>query len=335
MIGVFGLVGKGDIGCGIRLAALGIGGVAGLIAYGLISWGEQMEHEEKAEKAIEALPSTPTVSDYKQLFRQHGSNMDYSTKQDLLAKYYNASLDSCYATLWEYSEGGYNSTVSGLGYLKQFAESCHDYSYQDKANNKYASLVDSLYNNANEVNIADRWQEYQNAVPSDEYRDSQEKKEASDTRWSTESSAWQTATNLNNISSYEKYLELFPYGKHKSQAESKLIDLQVDATFAGDHGYLPEMDQTSYGGGSTSTISIYNNTSYTLTLLYSGKESKRLALSPHSRGNLRLKNGSYRIAASVDASNVQRYAGTESLNGGSYEVEYYISTTSVPSYRRY
>lgn len=46
-------------------------------------------------------------------------------------------------------------------------------------------------------------------------------------------------------------------------------------------------------------------------------------------------NGSYRIAASVSASNVSRYAGTESLNGGSYEVEYYISTTTVPSYRHY
>lgn len=172
-------------------------------------------------------------------------------------------------------------------------------------------------------------------MSSDDYRDSQEKKDAADTKWATDNSAWQTASSLNNIAAYQKYLDLYPYGKHKSSAESKLIDLQVDATFAGEHGYLPEMDKTSNGSGSTSTISVYNNTSYTLTLLYSGKESKKLVLSPNSRGSLRLKNGSYRIAASVSASNVQRYAGSETLNGGGYEVEYYISTTTVPSYRRY
>ncbi|MCM1139952.1 MAG: hypothetical protein NC453_15405 [Muribaculum sp.] len=333
--GVFGSMGKGDIGCGTRIAALGIGVVAGLIAAGLISWGEELERENKAEKAINSLPSNPSVSDYQKLFSQYGSQMDNSTKQELLEQYYNASLDSCYSTIYDYSSGGYNSTLSGLGYIKKFAETCHDSSYRDKAELRYSEIVDSLYVVAKTLNTYDAWTAYQGSVPSDDYRDSQEKKDAADTKWSTDNSAWQTASSLNNIAAYQKYLDLYPYGKHKSTAESKLIDLQVDATFAGEHGYLPEMDKTSYGGGSTSTISVYNNTSYTLTLLYSGKESKKLVLSPNSRGSLRLKNGSYRIAASVSASNVQRYAGSETLNGGGYEVEYYISTTTVPSYRRY
>lgn len=61
-----------------------------------------------------------------------------------------------------------------------------------------------------------------------------------------------------------------------------------------------------------------NSTSYTLTLMYSGNESKRLVLSPNSTGSVRLKNGSCRIAASVSSSNVSNYVGTEFLNGGSY-----------------
>lgn len=328
-------IGKGDVGCGARIGGLGVAVICGAIALGLISWGEELERKNKAERAINALPSNPSVYDYQKLFSQYGSQIDNSTKHDLLEQYYNASLDSCYNTMYDYSSGGYNSSLSGLGYIKKFAETCHDSSYKNKAESRYSELVDSLYSEANTLNTYDAWTAYQATVSSDDYRDSQEKKDAADTKWATDNSAWQTASSLNNTAAYQKYLDLYPYGKHKSSAESKLIDLQVDATFAGEHGYLPEMDKTSYGSGSTSTISVYNNTSYTLTLLYSGKESKKLVLSPNSRGSLRLKNGSYRIAASVSASNVQRYAGSETLNGGGYEVEYYISTTTVPSYRRY
>lgn len=328
-------IGKGDVGCGARIGGLGVAVISGAIALGLISWGEEIERENKVEKAVKSLPNNPSVSDYQKLFSQYGNQMDTKEKQTLLEKYYTLSLDSCYSTLYEFSTAGYNSTLSGLGYLKKFAESCHDVSYKDKAEAKYAYLVDSLYSAANDLNTYDAWNTYQESVPSDDYRDSQDKKDAADSRWSTDNSAWATASSVNSITSYQKYLDLYPYGKYKSMAESKLIDLQVDATFAGEHGYLPEMDKTSYGGGSTSTISVYNNTSYTLNLLYSGKESKKLVLAPNTRGSLRLKNGTYRIAASVSASNVQRYAGSETLNGGGYEVEYYISTSTVPSYRRY
>lgn len=42
---------------------------------------------------------------------------------------------------------------------------------------------------------------------------------------------------------------------------------------------------------------------------------------------MRLKSGSYRIVASVDASRVRNFAGKEDLTGGSYSVSYYISTS--------
>ena len=85
------------------------------------------------------------------------------------------------------------------------------------------------------------------------------------------------------------------------------------------------MDKTSYGSGPTSYISVTNSTSYTLTLLYSGPDSKRLVISPRASASVTLKNGHYRVAASVSASNVRNYAGSENLSGGSYSVDYYIS----------
>ncbi len=222
-----------------------------------------------------------------------------------------------------------------MGYLNDFIDHCPNPTYKEQAQARVTELIDSLYCEAERINTFIGWDEYQNSVSSDDYRDSDERKSAVDIRWNSDSNAWATALSLNNIAGYEKYLSLFPNGKHRRDADKKVIDMTVASTFAGDHGTLPEMDQVGYGGGSTSHVSVTNRTSYTLSFMYSGKESKRLVLSPNSTGTVRLKNGSYRIAASVSASNVNKYAGAETLNGGFYEVEYYISTTTAPSYGHY
>ena len=108
--------------------------------------------------------------------------------------------------------------------------------------------------------------------------------------------------------------------------DKKIIDLEVSRVFASEHGNLPRMNKVSKSKGLVSKIRIYNNTDYTLTLLYSGAESNRLNVAPKSIGILKMKKGTYRVVASVRASNVQNYAGIEQLTGGNYEVEYYISS---------
>ena len=334
-IGVFGSIGKGDLGCGFRIASLGIGIVAGAIGIGLITAGEELSKSSKAEDSYNSLSNQSSIKDYRNVVRNHYSTLNATQQEELLSRYYKMSLDSCEATIDKYSSEGYNSRISGLGYLIDFIEYCPNSTYKEQAMARVSELVDSLYYEADRKNTYTGWEEYQNAVPSDDYKDSDERKDAIDTRWNNESNAWTTAQSLDNIAGYERYLSLFPNGKHRSAADKKVIDMTVASTFAGEHGSLPEMDQVGYGEGSTSYVSVTNSTSYTLTLMYSGNESKRLVLSPNSTGSVRLKNGSYRIAASVSASNVSKYAGTETLNGGSYEVEYYISTTTVPSYRHY
>lgn len=334
-LGICGTIGKGDLGAEFRLGAFCVAIVCGIIGYALTQVGESIQKDNEAKSAFEELSDNPTIKDYRTFFSRHYDNLDREQKEELAQRYYQASLDSCFATLEHYNKGGYNASMSGLGYLADFLDNCNNLNYHEAAETQYSTIVDSLYNHALQINNYAGWKAYQNSVSSDDYKDSEERLETTDNRWNTEVNAWQTASQLDNLSAYEKYLSLFPNGKHRSQADKKVIDLSVAATFAGEHGSLPEMDQVGYGGGSTSYVSVTNNTSYTLTLMYSGNESKRLVLSPNSTGSVRLKNGSYRIAASVSASNVSKYAGTESLNGGSYEVEYYISTTTVPSYRHY
>lgn len=334
-LGVCGAIGKGNLGAEFRIGSFCVGVVCGIIGYALTQAGESIQKDNEAKLAFKELGDNPTIKDFRNFFNRHYDNLDREQKDEFAQRYYQASLDSCYATLEHYNQGGYYAPMSGLGYLTNFMDNCSNPNYYDTAKAQYIAIVDSLYNDARKINSYDGWKAYQNSVSSDDYKDSEKWLEATDNRWNTETNAWYTASQLDNLSSYEKYLSLFPNGKHKAQADKKVIDLSVAATFAGSHGTLPEMDQVGYSGGSTSYVSVTNSTSYTLTLLYSGNESKRLVLSPNSTGSIRLKNGSYRIAASVSASNVSRYAGTESLNGGSYEVEYYISTTTAPSYRHY
>ncbi len=191
-----------------------------------------------------------------------------------------------------------------------------------------------LYAHAVQKNSVDAWKEYMHLTPASYHKDAESRLKDAVTRliiiekekWGTDYRAWKQANIENTIASFKKYLKLYPKGNYAYTADRKVIDLQVENVFAKEHGSLPSMDKTSYGYGSNTSIEVYNNTSYTLTLLYSGTSSKKLVLSPHSRDDLSLTNGEYRIAASVDASNIRNFAGKEELNGGNYNVEYYIQT---------
>lgn len=328
-IGFFGVlfsIGAGSWG-GICIAiCLGAAGI------GLVSIGGQKGAESLANDSYNSLSGQSSVEDYQRIIAIHYNDLNAIQQDDVLRWYYSRSLDLCSATIGIFSSGTYSQEPSGLGYLKDFIGHCPSSIYKDRAQERVRALVDSLYYEASRKNTYAAWKEYRLAVPVEDYKDSDERMAAADTRWSSDRAAWATALSLNSIAGYKKYLSLFPNGRHRREADKKLIDMSVAFAFAGEHGDLPQMDQVVYGGGSTATISVTNRTSYTLTLMYSGNESKRLVLSPKSTGSVRLKNGSYRIVASIDASNVRDYAGVETIKGGAYEVEYYIST-AVPSYR--
>ena len=223
------------------------------------------------------------------------------------------------------------NNMSGYGVDKlENARDGYSVSYiRELFNDLISKKVDEQYNKANRMGTAEAWTAYMNSLPIDYWKDAPQKKEEIENRrkWGSEWSAWNTASSMGTREGYEKYLSLYPYGSHAGAADKKLIDIEVSSIFAGSHGTLPSMDKTSYGYGSSSTISVSNDTQYQLTLLYSGPESRRLVLAPHASRSITLPNGNYRIAASVNTGGVSSYAGTESLTGGGYDISYYISTT--------
>lgn len=214
-----------------------------------------------------------------------------------------------------------------LDKMQDFAAFAKDKNQSDEIENRIKIVCDSLYKIAENKGTSKDWLTYIKIVPQEYHKDAFEKIEKLEAKaWNTDSKAWKQASTANTVSSYEKYLSMYPRGKHAKGAEKRIVDIGIANAFSGEHGSLPQMDRVSSSQGSKSLIKVDNNTGYTLTLLYSGTDSKRLVLAPQESDFISLNNGTYQIAAFVSASNVRSYAGTEQLLGGEYSVSYYISS---------
>lgn len=222
----------------------------------------------------------------------------------------------------------YSSSISTLSHFESVRDLFPGSALEHRMDSLIEAKVNLEYQKALDSETVEGWELYKILVSEKYWRDADQRIEDINSRlWGTDSQAWKTAQKQNTLTAYNRYLELFPKGAHAKAADKKVIDLSVTNIFARDHGTLPGMDRTSYSSSGSNIITVSNDTQYTLTLLYSGPDSKRLVLSPRSSGSVRLPNGTYRVAASVAATNVRSYAGTETLSGGGYDVSYYISSS--------
>lgn len=222
----------------------------------------------------------------------------------------------------------YSSSISTLSHFESVRDLFPGSALEHRMDSLIEAKVNLEYQKALDSETVEGWELYKILVSEKYWRDADQRIEDINSRlWGTDSQAWKTAQKQNTLTAYNRYLELFPKGAHAKAADKKVIDLSVTNIFAGDHGTLPGMDRTSYSSSGSNIITVSNDTQYTLTLLYSGPDSKRLVLSPRSSGSVRLPNGTYRVAASVAATNVRSYAGTVTLSGGGYDVSYYISSS--------
>ena len=326
----FGILRSGDTdGCGTFFIFAAIAAVFGFSAAGLHEWADDIEKDEKSKVLYEQISKSPTEDACSQYIRDYYHSSNANTVREIwlnllmkesrefdFASYEGSSL---YST--------HRNSKNPIQKLRNFIEKNEGSKYENKAKLCVESICDSLYQIADYKSTTAGWKQYQKVVPTDYFRDSDQKIQSIESKaWNTESKAWKQATSINTISAYEKYKSLYPYGAHIKTCQKRLIDMEVSRIYAGNHGTLPEMDRIGYGGGSTSYITVQNSTSYTLTLLYSGPDSKKLVIRAGGSSSVRLKNGNYRVAASVSASNVSNYAGNETLRGGDYSVDYYIST---------
>jgi len=150
-------------------------------------------------------------------------------------------------------------------------------------------------------------------------------KEMQEREWGREDTAWKRACALDTKDAYEKYIAMYPNGAHRAEATKRFVDVSVEDIFKGAHNHLPGIEHIQSDDDSpTSTLVIENTTEYVLTVYYSGTESREMRLMPYSRGTIVLKNGDYKIAASVPPANIRPFAGSESFSGGQYRTGFCI-----------
>lgn len=322
---------KSDSGCALFFIVVIIAAIFGSISYGLSCiehqgplLAEKIKHKREATLLYEQIVSKPTINLCETFVKKY-----YDVNQvDDVRKVWLSLLvkESERYDYFNNKTANYDNRNPICGLMK-FSEINQNASLLGKVKSQISYICDSLYDVADKKSTEEAWTLYRLIVPSDYHKDSWAKiEEIKNREWNTDAKAWGMATSLNTIEAYRKYSDMYPYGAHRSQAEKKIIDLEVAAIYAGDHGTLPAMDRTWYGNGPTSHITVENDTQYTLTLRYSGVDSKKLVIPAGQTSSVDLKNGTYKIAASVSAYNVRSYAGTENLTGGSYSVSYYISS---------
>jgi len=145
--------------------------------------------------------------------------------------------------------------------------------------------------------------------------------------WSREDTAWIRACEIDTQASYARYIALYPSGAHFPQATAKLIEAKVDETLENAHEDLPEIECIKPDENSpTSTLIIRNHTGLSLTVYCSGEQSKSVVIAPGGRDFITVKNGEYKLAATVPPVHIRPYAGKTFLSGGQYEIGFWVVT---------
>jgi hypothetical protein len=302
-------------------------GVTSFICGGLL---DDYESKSGATIIAESLNSNYSPTNDNTMYLQFMSNPSKEMLEAYLEKFPNNGSHESEIIGKFIDSISVNGPLALLDFTNRFPDIAFKYNIPQLTN----KLCDSLYQIALQENTLTGWMKYQSRVPDTQYRDSQTYIDKfNGVTKDLDEDAWERAVYLNSAISYARYLSSYPNGKHSNEAKKREIDAKVNEVMSGEqYNKLPSLYQTSGNSSNKSTINIYNNTSFTLTLLYSGIESKEFTISPQSRKSVTLITGTYKCVATVNKNLVQQYAGTERLEGGSYEVEYYIVNTRTPKF---
>ena len=146
---------------------------------------------------------------------------------------------------------------------------------------------------------------------------------------------WEWVREQDSLEHYQRFAARFPSHPQSSWLAKRIIDLEVKEIAAGEYGEMPRAQPLKFGG-TTAKVEVENQTGYELTVRYSGPDSKKLVIPKGMTKTVSLPPGDYKVAASVTASNVRNYYGTDTMRGGQYSSNFYIQTDyggfSLPSY---
>lgn len=140
--------------------------------------------------------------------------------------------------------------------------------------------------------------------------------------------------NSGSVKQCQAFLATNPHHARRAEIEKKTIDLEVTEILAGKYGQFPKMttgETEKAIRGSSSKVTIGNQTGHTLTLRYSGTVSLKIIIPEDETETFEISNGHYTVVASVDAGYVDHYVGAETFKGYSHSSSFKISISGMPS----
>ena len=133
------------------------------------------------------------------------------------------------------------------------------------------------------------------------------------------------------ISSVTRKSAASPTQPQSPKVTTSEIDARVNSILAGRHSSLPPAQRLQSNPiARFAEVVTRNNTSYTLTILYSGPSSQQMVLPGNSSKSVRLVPGKYRVAATANLPTVTPFAGEDEMEGGTYSSVFYIKSRRVP-----
>ncbi len=259
------------------------------------------------------------LDDYEEYLAKYPKGKYASEAEDVIVQYYSShELFSSF------------SKSSNVPYLEQVRDKFPKSNLGFKMQGLIDEKVNEAYNFALAHETIAAWSDYKRNVTEGYWRDANEQIELLNQRWSDEGQAWVIAQNHNDIIHYEEYLKFHPQSSHSRRAEKMVIDLTVAQILNNDYDALPAMEKTKKLYSNLTTINISNDTDYTMSVLFSGPDSKKLVLVSNCTQSILLASGKYAIAARVeDARGIRPFAGHETFTGGEYSETFYIETITI------
>lgn len=179
--------------------------------------------------------------------------------------------------------------------------------------------TDSLYHISLAYNDLDSWLNYQALAPDELYYDSSERIDSIETVcWSSEPTAWESATRQGTREGYTRYLDLFPDGIHASAANQRLIDIEVNDYRNQGHVTVESISRIAESSRAGSIVCIYNNSDYDVKFMFSGPASASYTVPAHGYDEHQFADGDYQVLALISNPQRDRFSFPQTLDRGIY-----------------
>ena len=253
--------------------------IAPLVAYFIRDYAERERNLIKFNNSFETVLSNNSEDSKKRIeVERKFKEIDKSNKdkfiEQIYFKLYSNDLNSKAEFIDNYEE--YN--LKFVDIIKKELQDSIQYIYLSKANSQNPD-----------------WSNFSNLVPIKLFLSKAPNNilEREFSHWNTDESAWQRVLLIDSIELSKIYLERFPKGNHVYDAK-KII---LDDSFKRSNGLDKTKITSNYDG--TTTISVNNNSTYEVTVHYSGNFADGSVKVPgNTYRNIQVPNGYYHISIS-------------------------------------